>query len=81
MLAILAPSKDLSFKYTAAGLKIGLSFVPEVIAALALTVGGLVTRDVRSRVVNEGIVVEEGAKNEGRGKWDREGEGKMFSRV
>lgn len=46
-IAILAPSKNLSVVNAALGLKLGLSFIPELIAAIALVVVGLLTRQVR----------------------------------
>ncbi|KAE8448754.1 hypothetical protein EG329_008970 [Mollisiaceae sp. DMI_Dod_QoI] len=62
-IAILAPSKNLSVMNTALGLKLGLSFIPELIAAIALVVVGLLTRrvgrvqrDVESREVTTGMV-------------------------
>ncbi len=80
--AILAPSKNLSLSYAVIGLKVGLSFVPELIAALALLAGGLITRNVTSTVLSEGIIIDETAEmSKRRGDWGGESGEEMISRV
>jgi hypothetical protein len=45
--ALLAPSKSLNPVSSAIGLKLGLSFIPELLAVIAFVVVGFVTRNVR----------------------------------
>jgi protein-S-isoprenylcysteine O-methyltransferase Ste14 len=52
VLSILAPSKSLNPESGAIGLKIGLSFIPELIAMLGLVFVGLATLNLR-RMVEE----------------------------
>lgn len=55
--SLLAPSKNLSAVHAAIGLKIALSFLPELIAAIGFVVLGITTRNIR-RVENDGKRVE-----------------------
>lgn len=59
--SILAPSKSLSPVNAAIGLRVGLSFIPELVAVILLIVGGIITRDVRKTALrSEGREVEVG---------------------
>jgi len=50
VISIVAPSKSLNPTTGAVGLRIGLSFIPELIAILALTFAGLATHTLRREV-------------------------------
>jgi hypothetical protein len=52
VISILAPSKSLNPTRGSTGLKVGLSFIPELIAMLALVYAGLVTHKLRREVKN-----------------------------
>jgi hypothetical protein len=52
VISILAPSKSLNPTSGSYGLRIGLSFIPELIAMLALVYAGLTTHTLRREVKN-----------------------------
>jgi hypothetical protein len=52
VISILAPSKSLNPTSGSIGLRIGLSFVPELIAVLVLVCAGLATHTLRREVKN-----------------------------
>jgi hypothetical protein len=54
VISILAPSKSLNPTSGSLGLRVGLSFIPELIAMLALVYVGLATHTLRREVKDTG---------------------------
>lgn len=71
--SILAPSKSLSPVNASVGLRVGLSFIPELIVVIGFVVAGILTRHVRrvatgerTREVDLGMVkIESGRGKDG----------------